>query len=44
MTAEAAQTLLAERVPAQAVMEELLALQRIERPRSTLQRVFASAR
>ena len=40
MTAEPAQALLGERVPAQAVMEELLALQGLERRRSTLQRVF----
>ncbi len=40
MTAEPAPGLLGERVPAQAVMEEFLALQGLERPRSTLQRVF----
>ena len=40
MTAEPAQALLVERVPAQAVMEELLALQGLARRRSTLQLIF----
>lgn len=40
MTAGPAPALLAARVPAQAVMEELLALQASERRRCTLQRIF----
>lgn len=40
MTAEPAHAPLGSRVPAQAVMEELLALQGLERRRSTLQRIF----
>ncbi|BCW67321.1 hypothetical protein NicSoilB4_20840 [Arthrobacter sp. NicSoilB4] len=43
MTADPAPVLLGARVPAQAVMEELLALQSLERRRSRLQRIFGAS-
>lgn len=43
MTIDPARTLLGERVPGQAVVEELLALQNLKRPRSFLERIFGAS-